>query len=143
MAFFDTTLKWNSGKISIPVCIGSVRILTNTYTITPTTKQAVNKVLFPSCLIECITLKDNLTWENGRIKQVSMDNGYHENIIGKTYWQSQVITMTTTNASHRCPRGLDQHKYKFTIHFTVLVKNYCLYSDLTKWDHFLLRKYFA
>ena len=55
LAFLDTLLKWNNGEISVLV-IGSLHILTNTYTTDLTTKQVARKVLFPPCLIEHIPL---------------------------------------------------------------------------------------
>ena len=55
LAFLDTLLKWNNGEISVLV-IGSLHILTNTYTTDLTTKQVARKVLFPPCLIEHILL---------------------------------------------------------------------------------------
>ena len=58
LAFLDTLLKRNNGEISVNLCwyIGSLHILTNTYTTALTTKQVVRKVLFPPCLIEHIPL---------------------------------------------------------------------------------------
>ena len=65
--------------------IGSLRILTNTYTTALTTKQVARKVLFPLFLIEHIPLsQDDLFKENARIKQVLKENEYQESIIGKT-----------------------------------------------------------
>ena len=50
IAFLNTLLKWNNGKISV-LYMGSLRILTNAYTTALTTKQVARKVLFPPCLI--------------------------------------------------------------------------------------------
>ena len=67
--------------------IGSLHILTNTYTTAPTIKQVVRKVLFPPCLIEHIPLSqiNDLRKENARIKQVLKENGYQESIISKIF----------------------------------------------------------
>ena len=56
LAFLDTLLKWNNGKRNLHWYIGSLRILTNTYTTALTTKQVARKVLFPPCLIEHIPI---------------------------------------------------------------------------------------
>ena len=53
-------------------------------------------MLFPPCLIEHVPLspiKDNLTKENARIKQVFRQNGYQEDIINK------IFNRTTKNNS--------------------------------------------
>ena len=93
--------------------------LTSTYNTTLTRKQVLRKVLFPPCLIpySTITNKDNLTKENGRIKQSLKENGYQESIISKVRINnlSQLVTVTTANAIHRYPRGRDQNEYKFTL----------------------------
>ena len=72
--------------------IGSLHILTNTYTTALTTaltnKQVARKVVV-SCLFNraysIITNKDDLHKENTRIKQVLKDNGYQESIIDKIF----------------------------------------------------------
>ena len=56
LAFFDTLLKQNNRERSLFWYIGSLHILTNTYTTANTTKQVARKVLFPPCLIEHIPL---------------------------------------------------------------------------------------
>ena len=56
--------------------IGSLHILTNTYTTALTTKQVARKVLFPPCLIEHIPLS-----QIGVLKE----NGYQESIISKIF----------------------------------------------------------
>ena len=55
LAFPDTLLKRNNGEIPVLV-LGSLHILTNTYTTALTTKQFARKALFPPCLIEHIPL---------------------------------------------------------------------------------------
>ena len=66
--------------------IGSLRILTNTYTTALTTKQGVRKVLFtPNRGYSIIINKDDLYKENARIKQVLNENGYQESIISKIF----------------------------------------------------------
>ena len=52
LTFFDTLLKQNN----IYWYIGSLHILTNTYTAALTTKQVAKKMLCPPCLIEHIPL---------------------------------------------------------------------------------------
>ena len=55
LAFLDTLLKRNNGKFSYRY-IGSLHIVTNTYTTALTTQQVARKVLFPPCLIGHISL---------------------------------------------------------------------------------------
>ena len=55
LAFLDTLLKRNNGEISYWY-IGSLHILTNTYTTALAIKQVARKVLLPPCLIEHIPL---------------------------------------------------------------------------------------
>ena len=55
LAFLGTLLKRNNGGI-LYWYIGSLHILTNTYTTARTTKQVAREVLFPPCLIEHIPL---------------------------------------------------------------------------------------
>ena len=55
LALLDTLLKRNNGR-SLYWFIGSLHIVTNTYTTAFTTKQVARKVLFPPCLIEYIPL---------------------------------------------------------------------------------------
>ena len=50
LALLDSLLKQNNGRTSY-YYIGSLYMLTNTYTIAVTTKQVAKKVLFPPCLI--------------------------------------------------------------------------------------------
>ena len=59
-------------------------MLTNTYATTLTTKNFARKMLFPLCLIEHITNKEDLK-EKASIKQVSKENGYQESIISKIF----------------------------------------------------------
>ena len=68
--------------------IGNLCILTNTYTITHTTKQVAKKVMFPPCLIEHIPLshkKDDVHNENARIKQVLKETGHQESVVSKIF----------------------------------------------------------
>ena len=65
-----------------------------------------------------ITNIDDVHKEKSRIKQVLKENGYQESIISKifkNYQQSQLVSVTTTSASHRYPRGRDQNEYKFIV----------------------------
>ena len=55
LAFFDTLLKFNNGKISVLV-YKNLRVLTNIYTTALITIQIARKVLFPPCLIEHIPI---------------------------------------------------------------------------------------
>ena len=63
--------------------IGSLHILTNTYTAALTTKQVARKVFNRAYSI--IANKDDLHKENARIKQVLKENGYRESIINKIF----------------------------------------------------------
>ena len=68
------------------VCVGSLRILNNTYITALATKQIARKVSFPSCLIEHIPLPQiKITKEIAKIKQVLKENGYQESIISKIF----------------------------------------------------------
>ena len=68
--------------------IGSLHILTNTYT-TALTHQTSCKESVVSSLFNraysIITNKDDLHKENARIKQVLKENGYQESIISKIF----------------------------------------------------------
>ena len=63
--------------------IGSLRILTNSYTAT-SCKESVVSSLFNSAYFIIIN-KDDLYKENARIKQVLKKNGYQESIISKIF----------------------------------------------------------
>ena len=66
--------------------IGSLHILTITYTMTLTVKQVVKEIVVSALFnraCSIITNKDDLTKENTRIKQVLKKNEYQENIISK------------------------------------------------------------
>ena len=68
------------------VCVGSLRILNNTYITALATKQIARKVSFPSCLIEHIPLPQiKITKEIAKIKQVLKENGYQQSIICKIF----------------------------------------------------------
>ena len=74
--------------------IGSLRILTNTSATALATKQVARQVLFPlfNKKYPIIANKDDLTKK-----------------------QSHLVSVITTKASHKYPRGRDQNKYKFTV----------------------------
>ena len=57
--------------------VGNLSTLANTYSIALTYEQVARKVLFPPCLTpySIITNKYDLRKENGRIKQLMMENG--------------------------------------------------------------------
>ena len=55
LAFLDTLLKRDNGE-TLYWYIGSLHILTNTYTTTLTIKQVARKALFPPCLIQHVPL---------------------------------------------------------------------------------------
>ena len=68
--------------------IGSLQILTNTYTTALTTKQVARKSVVSSMFNRAYTIitnKDDLHKENARIKQVLKENGYRESIINKIF----------------------------------------------------------
>ena len=67
--------------------IGSLHILTNTYTTTLTIKQVARKLVSSlfNRAYSIITNKDDLHKENARIKQVLKENGYRESIINKIF----------------------------------------------------------
>ena len=98
LAFLDTLLKRNNGEISVLVYRKPTH--TDQYLHYSSHHQTSCKERAYSI----ITNKDDLHKENARIKQVLKENGYRE-----------IASVTTTNASHRYPRGRDQNKYKFTI----------------------------
>ena len=63
--------------------IGSLHILTITYTMTLTVKQVVKEIVVSALFnraCSIITNKDDLTKENTRIKQMLKKNEYQENI---------------------------------------------------------------
>ena len=62
-----------------------------------------------------ITNKDDLTKENARVKQMLKDNGYQESSICKIFTRIANPCLTTTNRSHRYPKGR-KNEYKFTVH---------------------------
>ena len=89
-------------KRSLYWYIGSLRILTNSYT-TTSCKESVVSSLFNSAYFIIIN-KDDLYKENARIKQVLKKNGYQESIISKIFKritnnhslpQSQQLTQAT------------------------------------------------
>ena len=68
--------------------IGSLQILTNTYTTALTTKQVARKSVVSSMFnraYSIITNKDDLHKKNARIKQVLKENGYRESTINKIF----------------------------------------------------------
>ena len=74
----ERSLYWN---------IGSLHILTNTYTAAFTTKQVARKCVSSlfNRTYSIITNKDDLHKEIARIKQVLKENGYQESIIYKIF----------------------------------------------------------
>ena len=104
--------------------MGSLHILTSTYTTTLITKQVVMKLVSSlfNRAYSIIISKDDFTYDNGkenaRIKQALKENGCQESIISKIF---KGITNNhslpeSQNSSHRYPRGRDQNEYEFTIH---------------------------
>ena len=76
LAFFDTLLPGNNKK-TLYWFIGSLGILTNTYTATQTScKEGVVSSLLNRAY-SIITNKDDLYKEITRIKQVLKENAYH------------------------------------------------------------------
>ena len=102
LAFLDTLLKWNNGKIAALV----YRMPTHTdwylhYSCRQQTscKESVVSSLFNRAY-SIIKNKDDLDKENARIKQVLKENGYQESIISK-------IFMRVTN-NHKLPHSQQQ-----------------------------------
>ena len=89
---------------SLYCCIGSLRILTNTYTTALTIKQVTTKVLFPPSFFiraySIITNIDDLYKANARIKQMLKENGYQESIIGNFFQR--------INNNHNLPQSQQQ-----------------------------------
>ena len=81
--------------------IGSLCILTKTYTTALTTKQVARKVLFLPCLQ--VTNKDDLYKENARIKKVFKENEYQESIIVKYLRELLTITACLSHSNKRKP----------------------------------------
>ena len=66
--------------------IGSLHILTNTYTTALTIKQVARKVLFPPCLMEHIPLSQiKMTYTKKTQEEWIKENGYQESIISKIF----------------------------------------------------------
>ena len=72
--------------LCVDLYIGSLSILTNTYTtsLTASCKESVVSPLF-NRVNSIITNKDHLYKENARMKQVLNENGYQERIISKMF----------------------------------------------------------
>ena len=85
--------------LCIDLYVGSLSILTNTYTtsLTASCKESVVSSLFKR-VYSIITNKDHLYKENDRIKQVLKENGYQESIICKIF-----ITITYNHSKKRKP----------------------------------------
>ena len=121
LAFLDTLLKQNNGENSVLVYRKPTH--TEQYLHYRSHHQTSCKDSIVSSLLNraysIITNKDDLHKENTRIKQVLKENEYQKSIISKTFTasqkQSQLTSVTTTNASHKYPRGRDQNEYKFTV----------------------------
>ena len=84
LAFFDTSLKWNNGEISVLVYRKPSH--TDQYSSHHQTscKESVVSSLFNRAY-SIITNKDDLYKENARIKQVLKENGYQESFISKIF----------------------------------------------------------
>ena len=106
LAFLDSLLKRNNGKISVLVCrkhTHSEQYLHYGSHHQASCKESVVSSLFNRAY-SIITNKDGLHKENARIKQVLKENGYQESIISKIFRritnnhslpQSQQLTQAT------------------------------------------------
>ena len=68
--------------------IGSLRIITNIFTSALTTKQVVRKVFFCSLFngaLSIITIKNNLTKQNAKIKQLLKENDVKKALIANNH----------------------------------------------------------
>ena len=87
LAFLDTLLKQNNGKISVLIyrkpthTDGYLHYSSHHQT---SCKESVVSSLF-NRIYPIITNKDDLIKENARIKQVLKENGYQESIINKGF----------------------------------------------------------
>ena len=107
--------------------IGSLRILTNTYTIALTTKRVVSKVLFPECIFH-YNLENDLNKENARITQVLKKNGYQESIISKRATNNHSLPQSQ---QQKQATDIEEDEIKISINLPyvgVLVKNSILCS---------------
>ena len=95
LAFLDTSLKRNNGKISVFVYRKPTH--TNHYLHYNSHHQGSCKEIVVSSLFNkaysIITNKDDLTKENARVKHVLKENGYQKSIISK------VLNRNTNNYS--------------------------------------------
>ena len=85
LAFLDTLLKQNNRKISVLVYrkpAHTDQYLHCSYHNQTSCKKSVISSLFNRAY-SIITIKDDLTKENTRIKQVLKENGYQENLVSK------------------------------------------------------------
>ena len=100
LRFLDTIESEYWKDLCIDLYIGSLSILTNTYTtsLTASCKESVVSSLF-NRVYSIITNKDHLYKESARIKQVLKENGYQESIISKIF-----ITITYNHSKKRKPQ---------------------------------------
>ena len=137
LAFLDTLLKRNNGEISVLVYRKPTH--TDQYLHYSSNHQASCKGSAYSSFFNRahsnITNKDDLHEENARIKQVLKENGYQDSIISKIFKR---ITNNHSLPSQNNLRKSQISKRKrlqwayicYTL--KVLMKNYCVYSDLIK-----------
>ena len=87
--------------------IGSLQILTSTYTTALTTKQVARKVLFPSCLVEHILLLQIKIPYRKKTK-VFKENWYQESIISKIF--TRITNNYNLPQSQQLTQAIDIHE---------------------------------
>ena len=137
IAFLDTLLKWNKWEISVLVYRKPTRTDQNLHCSSHHQTSCKESVVSSSFnrTYPIITNKDDLHEENARIKQVLKENGYQDSIISKIFKR---ITNNHSLPSQNNLRKSQISKRKrlqwayicYTL--KVLMKNYCVYSDLIK-----------
>ena len=98
LAFVNTSLKKNNGKISVVVYRNPMhtdQYLHYSSHYCTSCKESVDSSLFNRAYF-IITNKDDLTKENTSIKQLLKENGYQESIISK------IFKRITNNRSFSC-----------------------------------------
>ena len=121
LAFLQTLLKRNNGKISVLVYRKprhtNRHLHYNSHHQRTCTKSVVSSLVNKAYSI--VTNKNDLTKENTRIKQVLKENGNKQSIISKifkritnnhSFFQLKEQTQATINLKQR-----DQNMYKFTV----------------------------